>query len=333
MANGLVYIGRVTNIYPIPEADRIESLEVVAGTGGKWRGTALKQTFHEGDSCLVYLSDSLLPHTDDLAFMEKYHWRVRMQRFRGVPSEVLIMPQTIPGDIGDDVTDLAGVTKHEKPIPASLGGVAIGYFPSFIPRTDEPNFQKVPELVAALRGKTFYGSTKYDGSSATVFLQDGVLHCCSRNLDLKEAPNNVIWQLVRKYKIGETLQTLNTTLSPSVFALQFEVVGPGVQGNPLGLPQYEPRLFDVYNITDHEYFDPRAMQLIAKTHNIPAVEIIDMGRIFDFPDDESLRKYAEGTYPNGTQREGVVIRSVDNERVDGVRLSLKICNLLYKDRV
>lgn len=328
MASGLVYIGRVTNIYPIPEADRIESLEVDALTGGKWRGTALIGQFGQGDSCLVYLQDSLLPHSEELSFMERYKWRVRMQRFRGVPSECLVMNQTIAGEVGDDVTSLAGVTRYEKPLSPNLAGIAIGQFPSFIPKTDEPLFQRVPELVNALRGKLFYASTKVDGSSATVFLQDGILHCCSRNLDLQDAPNNVIWQLARKYKMNETLQTLSTTLS-SVFALQFEVVGPSVQGNPLGLAQHEPRLFDVYNITEHEYLDPRAMQLVAKTHNIPAVEIIDDGRIFDFPDDEALRKYAEGTYPNGVQREGVVIRSVDNERVGRVRLSFKIVNLLY----
>ena len=111
----------------------------------------------------------------------------------------------------------------------------------------------------------------------------------------------------------------------------FRSVGPSVQGNPLGLAQHEPRLFDIYNITEHEYLDPRTMHLVAKTRDIPAVEVIDMERVFDF-DDEALRKYAEGTYPNGTQREGVVIRSLDNERVDGVRVSFKTVNLLYKEQ-
>ena len=331
MSSGLVYIGKVLEVIPIPDADRIESLDIDAGAGGRWRGTALKSQFQAGDFCQVYLPDSLLPHTEDLAFMESHKWRVRMIRLRGVPSEVLVMPQTIVGEVGDDVTELAEVTKYEKPIHPSLSGVVIGSFPSFIPRTDEPNFQQVPELVAALRGKLFYGSTKVDGSSATVFLQDGVLHCCSRNLDLKDASNNVIWQIARKYKMENVLKTLYETMNYSNFAIQFEVVGPGAQGNPLGLSQHEPRMFDVYDITEHEYLDPRTMHLVAKTYNIPAVEIIDMGRIFDFPDDEWLRKYAEGVYPNGVQREGVVIRSLDNERVDGVRVSFKVCNLLYKE--
>ena len=66
----LAYIGQVTTIYPIPEADRIESLEVVCGQGGRWRGTAKKAEFAVGELCEVYLQDALLPQTERYAFLE-----------------------------------------------------------------------------------------------------------------------------------------------------------------------------------------------------------------------------------------------------------------------
>ena len=47
----LAYLGQVTTIYPIPEADLIESLEVVCGKGGRWRGTAKKAEFAVGELC------------------------------------------------------------------------------------------------------------------------------------------------------------------------------------------------------------------------------------------------------------------------------------------
>ncbi|QLQ04747.1 MAG: hypothetical protein HZY76_00635 [Anaerolineae bacterium] len=59
-SSGLAYIGQVAQIYPIPEADRIESLEVVCGPGGRWRGTAVKGQFAVGDLCEAYLQDALL---------------------------------------------------------------------------------------------------------------------------------------------------------------------------------------------------------------------------------------------------------------------------------
>ena len=91
----LAYVGQVITVYPIHGADRIESLEVVCGKGGRWRGTAKKSEFAVGELCEVYLQDALLPQTERYAFLEQRGWRVRMMRLRGVPSECLIMPLTI----------------------------------------------------------------------------------------------------------------------------------------------------------------------------------------------------------------------------------------------
>jgi hypothetical protein len=61
---------------------------------------------------------------------------------------------------------------------------------------------------------------------------------------------------------------------------------------------------------------------------MPTVEPAGSG-IFDM-DDEQLRKFAEGLYPNGRQREGVVIRS-NLARFEGQQISFKVINLLYKE--
>jgi len=74
----LAYLGQVIHVYPIPDADRIESLEVVCGKGGRWRGTAKKAEFAVGELCEVYLQDALLPQTERYAFLEPRGWRVRM---------------------------------------------------------------------------------------------------------------------------------------------------------------------------------------------------------------------------------------------------------------
>ena len=88
-------------------------------------------------------------------------------------------------------------------MPANIGGDIRGRFPAFIPKTDEPNFQSVPEMVAALVGQPFYATVKADGSSGTVYWDDdGVVRACSRNFELKDRPDTAVWQLVRKYDLA-----------------------------------------------------------------------------------------------------------------------------------
>lgn len=315
---GLVYIGKIVSIFPIKNADRIESVEVVCGDGGKWKGTVQKGQFKNGDLCQVYLQDSLLPHTEEFAFMENKEWRVKMMKLRGVPSEVLIMPQTIVGDVGDDITQQANVEKYEKQIPVGMGGEIYGSFPSFIPKTDEPNFQKVPEMVESLRGKRFYSTVKVDGSSATIYKYNEHFGCCSRNWERKESDSNIIWQIAKEYEWDKIL--------PDGFAFQFEIAGPGIQKNPMGLKKVQPFIFNIYDIKNNCYIPD-----IFYYSYTPTIEIVDYNKIFNFKSDDDLRKYAEGKYPNGRQREGIVIRPMISD-INNERISFKVINLLYKEK-
>ena len=318
----LVYIGKIIEVKPIPDADRIESATAICGPGGKWMGVVQKGQFKLGDPCQAYLQDSLLPQTPEFAFMEKHHWRVRMARFKGAPSEALILPQTIPGEIGDDVTLAAGVLKYEKPLPANVGGDVLGNFPNFIPRTDEPNFQAVMEMVAALRGKLFYSTLKADGSSGTVYRYKDHFGVCSRNLELKQTNGNAFWQCALAHHLETELQ--------EGYALQFECVGPGIQKNPLGLQKVEPRFFNLYDIQAHAYLGINDLIALCAELDLPMVDLIEMDRPFEFSDDQ-LRLYAERIYVNGKQAEGIVVRPMVEETFNGDRLSFKVLNLRYKD--
>lgn len=327
--SNLAYIGMVTEVLPIPGADRIESLSVVCGTGGKWRGTAVKGEFAAGSLCEVYLQDAVLPEGERYDFMEKYGRRVRMVRLRGVPSECLIMPLselTQGYSVGTDIETLVGVTKYEKPVPTSIAGEMAGVFPWFIPKTDEPNFQRVPYMIEALRGSEYYATVKADGSSGTIYWKDGELHCCSRNYELRDRPSAAVWQIARKYnlvRLGE--------LCPDL-ALQFEIVGPSIQGNPLGLGEVDMRLFNVYDMSVSEYVGMYRMMSVAHDLGIPTVDFVVINDVFNPDSDEDLRKLAECKYANGRQAEGIVVRPLYPMRVGNERLSFKVLNLLYKEQ-
>jgi RNA ligase (TIGR02306 family) len=255
-----------------------------------------------------------------------------MKRFKKVPSECLIWKlDWKPSDereagkpcVGDVIP---GIMKYEKPIPAQLAGQVLGAFPThLVPKTDEPNFQTVPDMIAAIMGEKFYATEKADGSSGTAFMKANEhFGVCSRNLELKPNKDNAFWAMVYKYDINNSL--------PNDYSIQFELVGPGIQKNHLGLSEIDIRVFNVWNIRERRFLNiEQAMELACGEMNLPWAEMIEYDGVFDFANDEAMRKYAEGKYPNGGQREGVVIRPMKETMVNGERLSFKIINLKFKD--
>lgn len=314
----LAVVGKITEVRAIEGADFIQAASVVCGTAGHWSGVVGKDV-QPGDSVTVFLQDAILPPSDRWAFMEKHKWRVRMARFKGVPSECLIV-KGAPEDAepGTDLAESLGVTKYEKPIPAGMQGDAIGAFPGHIPKTDEPNFQAAPELVERMHREPWYATEKADGTSCTAWVDDAGLHVCSRNWELREftasGASNVYWRTARKYGLERL---------PQGVALQFEVVGPGVQGNPMGLDELEARAFTLRDTVNHRYMPWSALVAATDALGIPTARFIGNGT--DGRTDDELRKMAEIKYANGKHGEGIVIRALASS------WSFKVINLLYKD--
>lgn len=101
-----------------------------------------------------------------------------------------------------------------------------------------------------------------------------------------------------------------------------------IQGNPLGLKEPEIRLFAVWDIANRRYWSVEEMR--ERFAELSQVEIVKEGPAFPALTDEQLRQMAEGLYPNGRQREGIVIRTAEAMTPDH-RLSFKVINLLYKE--
>jgi RNA ligase (TIGR02306 family) len=319
---GLAYIGCITELHPIAKADRIESAVVVCGGGGKWSGVVKKGDFSLGDKCTAILQDAVCPPGDERwPFLESSGWRVRMARFRGAPSECVIIKGSNDLPIGTDVTETLGIKKYEKVMPVGMAGEAVGPFPSFIPKTDEPNFQTVPHLVEALRWKPFVATVKVDGSSGTAYRRGDHFGVCSRNLELRDG-NNAYWSVAKKHGLHERLA--------DGYAIQYEVAGPGIQKNPLGLSQVTGFAFSAWSSERADYLSDAELRGMCDALGMPVVEQALHGDCFDYSDDE-IRVLAQGVYANGQQREGVVFRAADGARHVNERVSFKAINLLYKD--
>lgn len=315
-------MGRVTATKPIEGADRIHQAITDCGAEGEWSGVVGKD-ITEGSMVLVFLQDAILPENERWEFMSKHKWRVRMARFKGVPSECVIV-KAIEGEgsypVGTDFTDRIGVKKYEKPIPAAIAGDIKGNFPSFIPKTDEENFQRVRDLQEVMADSDWVATVKYDGTSCTAWVDDdGEMHVCSRNLELKEftasGAGNVYWQAARKYDLHRL---------PPNMAIQFEVCGPGIQGNPCGYSELEISVFTLYEIKHHRRAHYGALVGLCQGLELPLAAVVAAGR--GAIDADAIRMVSDSArYENGMQAEGVVFRSINSD------WSFKAISLNYKN--
>ncbi len=324
-ASNLVYVGKIIEFTPIENADFIHCATVVCEEGGKWKGIIRKADFALNDLCVVFLPDSQLDpivHAH-MPFMKDSGWRVKMRRFKGSPSEVVIANiNSVEASLhilGLDITEVSQVTKYCKPIPAQLSGEVLGNFPSFIPKTDEPNYQSSEELIERLIGRPFYITEKCDGSSSTAYRYKGHFGICSRNLELVRNLNNGYWKVATKYSLEENL--------PEGIALQWETCGPGVQSNPMLLSELDGFAFSAYDIEKHAYLEAAELVDLCKKLGFPMAKIITWTESFS---KEGIERLGEGKYETGKYREGVVVRSQVNMS-NGTPISFKVINLDYKD--
>ena len=331
MHRALASITRITELTPITGADRIE-LARVAG----WQCVVKKGEFKQGELAVYLEIDAVPPDREAFAWLwqpkgqsgvaRPESFRIRTLRLRGTLSQGLLMPITQAGlsgvNEGDDVTERLGVNKYEPPAPSGMGDWRAG-FPSLVPKTDEMRVQAVPQVLEELRGQPFVATVKMDGTSSTFVMVDGALHACGRNHSIAEG-ENLYWYVAKKHALGEVL-------AGSSLAIQGEIVGPGVQKNPVGLKDKSLFVFNIYDTRSGEHLSDAELRKFCSAHGLTPVPVAFEGERFDETVDSLLQK-AEGTYAGtSNQREGIVIRPVTPMRSTtlGGRLSFKAISNRY----
>lgn len=330
----LACIKRIDSIEPIDGADAIE-LAVLGG----WKTVVKKNEYKVGDLAVYCEVDSWIP-TELAPFLSKGKEprefegvkgeRLRTVKLRGALSQGLLLPfDVLRGAVvilaeGDDVTEFLGIKKWERPMNAQLAGMARGNFPSFIPKTDQERCQNmVKEINAAIdAGLKFEVTEKLEGSSMTCYLHQGVFGVCSRNLDLKETEGNTFWQVARSDGIEEKMRAVDENWD---FAIQGELIGPGIQGNIYKLSKPEFRVFDVYNIQQGKYLDPANRRGLIERMGLKHVPV--MHNEFSLLPVPELLAFADGKSVmgdiNGPLREGYVFKETQGN------MSLKAVSNLY----
>lgn len=354
----LATIRTIADIRPIPEADRIE----VAQVDG-WEVVISKaDNFSPGDKVVYIEIDSKMPPTPQYEFLKSRKYVVKTIKMRGQVSQGLILPLAVlpPGnyEIGDDVTDILGVTKYdpeaeqEEAIIESnkkkaknpiikflmrfkwfrkiyLKPSVKDTFPDWIKKTDEERIQNMPKLFEILKeNKTVLSVTeKVDGTSATYFLRKvsknkcefGV---CSRNKRLVTEDNSYYWNVARKYKIKEVLEDLIGDMDWIV--LQGEITGEGIQGNKYPMDGGE-RFWAFNLITPEGKYTTEEMVGTLAHYGISTVPIVDSEYII--PENSTIAdlvQYVQGkSQIHPREREGCVFRNIEKN------ISFKCINPIF----
>jgi RNA ligase (TIGR02306 family) len=315
----LATIRKIAAIEPIEGADAIE-VAVVDG----WKVVVKKGEF-QVDSLACYVEiDAWIP-TELAPFLSKGKEprefegvkgeRLRTVKLRGQLSQGLLLHMdalnlgefvATLSDETNDVTELLGILKWERPMNAQLAGMARGNFPSAVPKTDQERIQNLTRSFAEYQLDTWSITEKLDGSSCTFYLDDeDVFHVCSRNLDLKEDEANSFWKVARKFQI-EDIMRRNSMLG---MAIQGEMIGEGIQGN-----QYKTQLdfyiYDMYNTATGQYILPVQLKAACERLGLKHVPILAEDISIHASSIQSILEYAEGkSLLNGSNREGVVFKS------------------------
>lgn len=318
MTRKMAIIRKIEEVKSIPNADKIVAYRV----GGWWVVDSIGK-YIVGDLAVYLEIDSWVP-TELAPFLSKGKEprefegikgeRLRTIKLRGQLSQGLLLPYAICGMIvaeGDDVSELLNIVKWERPMNAQLAGMAKGNFPSLIPKTDQERVQNLNNEIASAveSGLQFEVTEKLEGSSMTCYLIDGIFGVCSRNLDLKETEDNTFWQVARRDDIEDKMKICRL----NDFAIQGELIGPGIQGNIYKLNKPEFRVFDVYDIKAGAYLYPHDRCAQIMVMGLLHAPVLLVNKDLGVGSIDEILQWAEGKSKlnDKQEREGIVFKEVN----------------------
>lgn len=354
----LATIRTISDIRPIPGADRIE----VAQVDG-WECVIKKGEFQVGERIVYIEVDSIMPERPEFEFLRDRKFRVRTIKLRKQVSQGLVLPLSVLPDYpfgvsydeGTDVTDVLGVKKYdpqaeqERLLLANADGCTKrhgklfqfmmkfrwfrkhfgpkprkGGFPSWIVKTDEERVQNKTTMFENEKrnGTRFMVTEKIDGQSATYFLE---------KIGRKKYEFGVCSRNIRLGKPDNTSywsiaikHDIRSVLMQLIgdydrIVLQGEIIGPGIQKNKYQVGGYDFYAFNLI-FPDHKC-DTREIESHLYPYGIKTVPVLEDSK--ELPETiADLVEYSKGfsTLLTGQKREGIVMRSMSPD------ISFKVIN-------
>lgn len=318
----LASIQRVKSVEDIyRRGERADNIVIVKFEDVAWQCVGKRTDFQVGDLCVYVEVSTVLPEHEAFSFMAKAGYKVKSVKMWGQLSQGLPLPLSILSvfdenlnlnylQVGDDVSEIIGVKRLEDLFPAKLGGEQAGVFPThLLPKTDEDRIQSYPQLLKEIYGKEVVATYKMDGTSCSVLNSpEGGLLVCSRNFAMKEG-ENVYWRVTKQVGLDKILA------KPEFAHLQFqgEIVGAGIQGNPLGLSGFDMYIFNIIDSRTQKPFGILEIEKFCNENGLKFAPVFDLWEHFDVTNPQDLIEMLNGErYPfTNSILEGVVIRPVE----------------------
>lgn len=279
----LAHIEIIEELREIPGADKIEVAKVLG-----WECVVKKGEFKKGDVIVYIEVDSVMPDKPEYEFLRDRKFRVRTIKLKGQISQGLVLPwKSGWGFIGDDVTDILGITKYLTPSEREeinqqerklaneknklkkfmmryswfrkffLSKKQKGSFPYWVSKTDEERIQNIPHVLEQFKDKEVYITEKIDYQSVTF---TGKMVPNTTPLIDKFLPKKYQFVVCSRnlvnndknslyWKIAKKYNIEQILKENPTLTIQGEQGDTNVQGNKYGIK--EPMLW-VFNIIDHE---------------------------------------------------------------------------------
>ena len=349
----LASVQKVLSITKHPNADTLSICTVLG-----WQCIIKLDQFKENDLVGYIMIDTVVPEKDEFEFLRDKKFRVRTIKLRGELSQGLVIP--LPEGKwkeGDDLTDIIGVKKYEKPDNNPIRETKpkrptkfwprlkydfkyhylYRWFPKLrpktrsifpkhlVPITDEERIQNIPKVLEQYKGKDFIASYKLDGSSITIiheknFLRKSVYRICSRRFELHDK-NNDWYKVFDSSNFKQHIDLLVRYFDTNNIIVQGEAIG-SFNGNHHNLKSNEIRLFNIY--VDGKRINQKDFIDICETHHIPHCPKYWEGKLnFTLPEILQFAQIPDPINPK-VPVEGLVFRCCDDSNI-----SWKVVNNKY----
>lgn len=168
------------------------------------------------------------------------------------------------------------------------------------------------DLEVAKNENFFANSVLVHNCSMTVYVMDGDVGVCSRNLDLKHNIDNSLWRAAYKHELPAKLANIGRNI-----AIQGELVGNGIQGNKYKMRDQDFYVYDVYDIATGQYFTPTERKVFVTALDLLHCPVFNTAVEIDVEIVADLLAMAEGKSVmgdiTGPEREGLVFKCNEKE--------------------
>lgn len=171
--------------------------------------------------------------------------------------------------------------------------------------------QEDPELIRAFAGLEYYISTKMDGSSHSIGIDENGFHETGHNYEYKDDGVSSFYELVKVRGYRERVEAFVKENGLRTLTIQGELCAPGIQQNRLRLTKPEWYVFTVRE--NGKRVGLKRMLEVCEALEMEHVPIEEVGTDLPskYPTVEALLERADGDYPNGGKKEGIVIRTTE----------------------